>query len=81
MIIEKIDKNLKILMLPKTLKFNKKLFDQVVSKILKSQKEPFGKVYVFFIPLAAEQFLKHFKSKDMIPKSISTDNKWIRMEF
>lgn len=81
MIIENDNLDHSFMVLPKTLKFDKKIFEKVLQKIQKTKKEPFGRFYLFVLPHVVPSFLKQFKEKNVFVKSVVTDGKLIRMEF
>jgi hypothetical protein len=81
MILEKIQLDYTALVLPKTIKGDKKVFNQILEKIKKLKKEPFGRLYVFILPPIMPELLKFLKQNDIFTKSLITDGKLLRLEF
>lgn len=81
MIIETDKLNYKSLVLPETLKFDKKVFDKILKDIKQTNKEPFGKLYIFILPPLFPDMIDFLKKHDITIKSLVTDQKLFRMEF
>ena len=81
MIIETEKLDYKSLVLPETLKFEKKVFDKVLTEIQKNEKRPFGKLYVFILLPLFPVMITFLKNHDISIKSLITDQKMLRLEF
>jgi hypothetical protein len=81
MIIETEKLDYKSLVLPETLKFEKKVFDKVLTEIQKNEKRPFGKLYVFILLPLFPDMITFLKNHDISIKSLITDQKMLRLEF
>jgi len=81
MIIETDKLDYKSLVLPETLKFDKKVFDKILDSIKQNQKQPYGKLYIFIHLVLFPDMINFLKKHEIDIKSFITDKNMLRLEF
>ena len=81
MIIETDKLDYTSLVLPETLKFDKKIFDKILDSIKQNQKQPYGKLYIFIHIMLFPDMINFLKKHEIDIKSLITDKNMLRLEF